>query len=82
MHQVLQKKCIQFCSALHTLLMMTAESMLSERPVLQLTVVLLFLFKPFSSHIYCITIYLYKIANMMITDKAYARAYLGGGIVP
>ena len=35
----------QFCSALHTLLMMTAESMLSKRPVLRLLVALHFLVK-------------------------------------
>ena len=35
----------QFCSALHTLLMMTAESMLSKRPVLRLIVALHFLVK-------------------------------------
>ena len=33
----------QFCTALHTLLMMTAESMLSKPPVLRFTVALLFL---------------------------------------
>ena len=59
--------------------MMTAESKLSKRLVLRLTVVLLFLFKLFLSHIYCIPIYLHEIANIMITDKAYAGAYLGGG---
>ena len=58
------------------MLMMTAESMLSKRPVLRFTVVLLFFLKVFSSHVYCIPIYLYKIANTMITDKAYAGAYL------
>ena len=69
---------IQFCTALHTLLMMTAESILSKRPVLRFTVALLFLLKLFSSHIHCIPIYLYKIANIIITDKVYAGAYLGG----
>ena len=45
--------------------------------------VLLFLFKLFLSHIYRIPIYLHKIANIMITAKAYAGAYSGGGgIVP
>ena len=43
--------------ALHTLLMMTAESMLSKRPVLRFTAALFFLLKPFSSHIYCIPTY-------------------------
>ena len=38
--------------------MMTAESMLSKRPVLRFTVALLFLLKLFLSHIYCIMIYL------------------------
>ena len=33
---------------------MTAESMLSKRPVLRFTAVLFFLHKLFSSHIYCI----------------------------
>ena len=60
--------------------MMTAESMLSNRPVLRFTVVSFFLL--FSSHIYCIPIYFYKTTNMMITDKAYAGAYLGGAVVP
>ena len=69
---------IQFCTALHALLMMTAECMLSKRTVSRFAVVLLFLLKLFSSDIYCIPIYLHKIANIMITDKAYARAYLGG----
>ena len=34
--------------------MMTAESMLSKRPVLRITAALFFLLKLFSSHIYCI----------------------------
>ena len=59
--------------------MMTAKSMLSKRPVLRLTVVLLFLVKLFSFHIRCIPIYFYKISNMMITDTACAKAFLGGG---
>ena len=42
------------CTALHTLLMMTAEFMLSKRPVLRFTAALFFLLKLFSSHIYCI----------------------------
>ena len=41
------------CTALHTLLMMTAEFMLSKRPVLRFTAALFFLLKLFSSHIYC-----------------------------
>ena len=45
---------LQFCTALHTLLMMTAEFMLSKRPVLRFTAALFFLLKLFSSHIYCI----------------------------
>ena len=44
----------QFCTALHTLLMMTAEFMLSKRSVLRFTAALFFLLKLFSSHIYCI----------------------------
>ena len=43
-----------FCTALHTLLMMTAEFMLSKRPVLRFTAALFYLLKLFSSHIYCI----------------------------
>ena len=42
-----------FVTALHTLLMMTAEFMLSKRPVLRFIVALLFLLTLFSSHIYC-----------------------------
>ena len=41
---------LQFCTALHTLLMMTAEFMLSKRPVLRFTAALFFLLKLFSSH--------------------------------
>ena len=37
-----------------TLLMMTAESMLSKRSVLRFTLALFFLIKLFSFHIYCI----------------------------
>ena len=36
--------------------MMTAESMLSKRPVLRITVTLIFLIQLFSFHIYCIQI--------------------------
>ena len=36
---------LQFCTALHTLLMMTAEFMLSKRPVLRFTAALFFLLK-------------------------------------
>ena len=63
--------------------MITAESMLSKCPVLRFTVVLLSSLKLFSSHVYCIPIYLHKIANIILTDNAYAGAYLGrkGGIV-
>ena len=46
-------KAVQNCTALHTLLMMTAEFMLSKRPVLRFTAALFFLLKLFSSHIYC-----------------------------
>ena len=49
----------QFCTALHTLLMMTAEFMLSKRPVLRFTAALFFLLKLFSSHIYCVPCMLY-----------------------
>ena len=63
--------------------MMTTESMWSKRPVLRFTEPLLFLLKLFLSHVYCIPIYLSKIANIMITDEAYAGLYSGvGGIVP
>ena len=48
--KVAKNRSLQFCTALHTLLMMTAESMLSKRPVLRFTVALLFLFTLFSSH--------------------------------
>ena len=34
----------------------------------------------FSSHACCIPIYLYEIANMMMTDKAYAGVYLRGAL--
>ena len=43
-------KVVQFCTALLTLLMMTAESMLSKRPVL----LWLCFFKLFSPHVHCI----------------------------
>ena len=62
--------------------MMTAEFMLSNRSFLRFNVALLYLLKLFSSHVYCFPIYLYKIANAMITDKAYAGASLGRVIVP
>ena len=45
---------LQFCTALHTLLMMTAESTLSKRAILRFAVALLFPLKLFSSHVYCI----------------------------
>ena len=57
-HQILflqflcQIELIMVCTALHTLLMMTAEFMLSKRPVLKFTAALFFLLKLFSSHIY------------------------------
>ena len=41
--------CLQFCTALHTLLMMTAEFMLSKRPVLRFTAALFFLLKDYHS---------------------------------
>ena len=41
-------------TALHTLLMITAESMLSKPAVLRFTATLFFFLKLFSSHIYCI----------------------------
>ena len=44
----------RFCTALLPLLMMTADSMLSKRPVLRFTVALFFLLELLSSHIYCI----------------------------
>ena len=47
----------KFCTTLLTLLMMTAESMLSKRSVLRITVALFFLFELFSSQIYCIPRY-------------------------
>ena len=37
--------------------MMTAEFMLSKRPVLRFTAALFFLLKLFSSHIYCIDVF-------------------------
>ena len=43
---------ILFRAALLTLLMMTAESMLSKRPVLRVTAALFVLLKLFSSHVY------------------------------
>ena len=43
---------------MHTLLMMTDESMLSKRPVLILTVALLFFLTLFSSHVYCVMKYI------------------------
>ena len=48
-------KAAQNCTALHTLLMTTAESNLSKRPVLRITAAFFFL-QLFFSHIYCITI--------------------------
>ena len=50
------------------------ESKQSKRPVLRFPVVLLFLLKLFSSQIFCILMYLHKIANVMIIDKTYAGA--------
>ena len=48
-------KCLPLKStALHSLLMMTAEFMLSKRSVLGITAVLLFFFALISSHVYCI----------------------------
>ena len=44
---------------LHVLLIMTAEFMLSKRPVLRIIVALLFFFKLFSSYIYCVSLSLY-----------------------
>ena len=52
---VLGQKIQLSSSYLLTLLMMTAEPMLSKRPVLRFIVALFFLFKLLSSHIYCIT---------------------------
>ena len=50
-------KAIQNSKTLFTLLMMmTAESTLSKRPVLKTTVVLFFFLKLFSSHNYCIRV--------------------------
>ena len=43
-------KAFQFCTTLLTLLMMTAGSMLSKRPVLRITEALFFLLQLFSSH--------------------------------
>ena len=40
---------------------MTAESMLSKRPVLRFTVALFFLLKLSSSHIYCISSYTFEV---------------------
>ena len=40
-----EKSEIQFYTALHTLLMMTAEPMLSKRPVFRFTAALFFLLK-------------------------------------
>ena len=56
----------QFNTAWHTLLMMTAESMLSKRlTVLRIPVALFFLFKLFSSHIYCIPLHKSILPNFM-----------------
>ena len=41
----------KFCIALLTLLMMTAESMFSKRPVLRITAALIFLLQFFSTHV-------------------------------
>ena len=49
-----QNKAVKNKTALHTLLMMTAEFMLSKRPVLRFTAALFFLLQLFLSHIYCI----------------------------
>ena len=43
----------QFCTALLTLLVMTAESILLNRLVLRINVVSCFFLNLFSSHIYC-----------------------------
>ena len=47
------KSKLEFCTVLHALLMMTAESILSKCPVLRFAVALFLLLKLFSSHIYC-----------------------------
>ena len=44
--------------------MMTAEFMLSKRPVLRFTAALFFLLKLFSSHIYCIPKYIFIVVSL------------------
>ena len=51
---VLSVPIFYICTVLLTLLMMTAESMLSKRPVLKIMVTLFFLHRLFLSHICCI----------------------------
>ena len=46
---------------------MTAESMLSKRPVLRFTAALFFLLKLFSSHIYCMPHY-YRLVAISEND--------------
>ena len=49
--------------------MMTAEFMLSKRPVLRFTAALFFLLKLFSSHIYCICLFYYPFALSPIVPE-------------
>ena len=65
----------QFCTALHTLLMMTAEFMLSKRPVLRFTAALFFLLKLFSSHIYCITNLIIKHSAICIVSNVICKQF-------
>ena len=46
--------------------MITAESMLSKRPVLRITAALSFLVKLFPSQIYCITMFCYAVLTLAV----------------
>ena len=61
--------------------MMTAESMLSKRPVLRFTVASFFHFFSLSYFrpIFIVFRYISIKLNIMITDEVNAGAYLGGG---
>ena len=73
----------RFCSALHTLLMMTAESMLSKRPVLRFVVALHFLVKDelhvINNKVCCELSYLFLsllLAHNTSCPSIYAHVYI------
>ena len=64
------------CKEVHTLLMITAESMLSKRPVLRFTVTLLFFLELFSFHIYWIQSSMVFLSNLtFIADLWFDARY-------